>query len=899
MSTRQPDEEAIFHIARRITDHLLRSDYLEQICGDNTALLTRLQALLEVHEKEHDFLRSGKSEPTATLDAESISEAPGTDIGRYRLMEQIGEGGMGVVFVAEQRQPLKRKVALKVIKPGMDSRAVIARFEAERQALALMDHPNIARVLDAGSTSAGRPYFVMEYVRGIPITEYCDNNKLTIRERLDLFVQVCQAIQHAHQKGIVHRDIKPSNVLVTLHDGKPVPKVIDFGVAKALNTRLTDRTIYTAHMQIIGTMMYMSPEQAELSGLDVDTRSDVYSLGVLLYELLTGTTPFKKDELERAGLDEQRRIIRESEPPRASVRISSLGDTATTIAEHRKTDARRLRQLVRGDLDWIVMKALEKDRTRRYETASSFAADVGRYLDNEAIEARPPSTVYRIRKVVSRHRTLALGSLLVVGALLFGLVNTSISKRQVEEANRRLIATLATLRDEYLDRAFGDAFAGDVRACEESLNLADQAGADAGLIEFIRALALLFGGQLSEAIAILETAAAKEPDNLALLSAALWASIYDGDIQKATDLAERVFQARSTGRESQNDYERLLVIYNRVYTEDPTDVIAELDDIISRHPRWGIAYAIRAEAKTQLARLTRDMSDVNDARDDAALSRRYHPDNAFVLSSSMYVFISAIELARHHKLSDVDVGILEDLAREIASQMESSLDYRWGRAYRLVFYHLTNREEEYRREYKALSHQRFGGDQAQVARLLQDGDVSLLHAYLHNNQRSFAAKTAIAVCNVMNGDRASARPALNELKREYTNLNQRWLMLDVALIAQDPNLVRLLAQEFVKPSADGRIKALTRADVLMARFYAGEIGEEELLEMCGPFLVDRSIGHYAIGMWRLAVADSDGDAKVARQHLEIAADCPMPGLWHVEFAKAYVHLLDTGRLPVR
>ncbi len=280
-------------------------------------------------------------------------------------MEQIGEGGMGTVFVAEQERPIRRKVAIKVIKPGMDSKAVVARFEAERQALAMMDHLNIAKVLDAGTTEAGRPYFAMELVRGIPITDYCDDNRLPIRERLELFVHVCHAIQHAHQKGIIHRDIKPTNVLVTLHDGTPVPKVIDFGVAKALNTRLTDRTIYTEHLQVIGTLLYMSPEQAELSGLDIDTRSDIYSLGVLLYELLTGTTPFQKKDLDHAALDEQRRIIREKDPPRASVRISSLGETATGIAEHRKTDPKKLRQLVRGDLDWIVLRALEKDRTRR------------------------------------------------------------------------------------------------------------------------------------------------------------------------------------------------------------------------------------------------------------------------------------------------------------------------------------------------------------------------------------------------------------------------------------------------------------------------------------------------------------------------------------------------------
>jgi serine/threonine protein kinase/WD40 repeat protein len=352
-----------------------------------------------------------------------LTEKPGDRIGPYKLLEQIGEGGCGVVFAAQQEQPVRRRVALKVIKVGMDTRQVVARFEAERQALALMDHPNIAKVFEAGATETGRPYFVMELVKGIPITRYCDENKLATKERLTLFIQVCQAIQHAHQKGIIHRDIKPSNILVADHDGVPVPKVIDFGIAKATTDQpLTDKTLYTAIEQFIGTPAYMSPEQAKLSGLDIDTRSDIYSLGVLLYELLTGRTPFDPKRLIEGGLDEIRRIIREEDPPRPSTRLSTL-DAAeqTAVAARRQSEPPKLRGLIRGDLDWIVMKTLEKDRNRRYETANGLASDLQRHLKNEPVVARPPSKLYRFQKLAQRNRAVFLAGVAVVASVAIGI----------------------------------------------------------------------------------------------------------------------------------------------------------------------------------------------------------------------------------------------------------------------------------------------------------------------------------------------------------------------------------------------------------------------------------------------------------------------------------------------
>jgi eukaryotic-like serine/threonine-protein kinase len=429
------NEEEIFHEALARRGPAERAAYLEQACAGNPALRASVEALLRAHVGASGFLEHPAAALLAPAGGPSAGEGPGTIIGPYRLMEQIGEGGMGLVFVAEQTQPVRRKVALKVIKPGMDSQQVIARFEAERQALALMDHPHIAHVLDGGTTPSGRPYFVMELVKGVPITQFGDDNRLTLRQRLELFVTVCQAVQHAHTKGIIHRDLKPSNVLVTSHDGVPVAKVIDFGVAKAIGGQLTDKTVATRFNQLIGTPMYASPEQAGQSGLDIDTRTDIYSLGVLLYELLTGTTPFDKERLRTAAFDELCRIIREEDPPRPSQRLSTLhGETRTALSALRQTDPERLSRLCRGELDWIVMKALEKDRARRYETANSFAADVQRFLRDEPVQACPPSAGYRLRKFLRRYKGAVLATTGLVLTLVVGILGTTLEMFRATDA---------------------------------------------------------------------------------------------------------------------------------------------------------------------------------------------------------------------------------------------------------------------------------------------------------------------------------------------------------------------------------------------------------------------------------------------------------------------------------
>ncbi|WP_193213763.1 serine/threonine protein kinase [Luteolibacter marinus] len=450
MTGRNPGEETLFDAARQIGRGAERRAFLDARCAGEAAKRSRVEALLAAEDEAERFFEHTLAGFRALVDGAAAEpfggtvacaeEKSGSRIGRYEVLEKIGEGGCGVVYMAEQLHPVRRRVALKIIKLGMDTKSVIRRFEAERQALAMMDHPNIAMVLDAGATESGRPYFVMELVKGLKITDYCDRNRLGTRERLGLFIQVCQAIQHAHQKGVIHRDIKPSNILITLHDGVPVPKVIDFGIAKATETMLTDKTLFTAYWQIMGTPAYMSPEQAEMSGMDVDTRSDIYSLGVLLYELLTGRTPFDAATLLKSGVDELRRTLRATDPPRPSRMLLSLaGEELARTAGCRRAEVPRLVSQVSGDLDWVVMKALEKDRSRRYETANGLALDVQRHLAHLPVTARPPTAVYQFRKLVRRNKAAFVAASAVTVTLLMGLAASSWLYLRERDARRRAV----------------------------------------------------------------------------------------------------------------------------------------------------------------------------------------------------------------------------------------------------------------------------------------------------------------------------------------------------------------------------------------------------------------------------------------------------------------------------
>ncbi|HSW00342.1 MAG TPA: protein kinase [Sedimentisphaerales bacterium] len=554
MSTEPNNIEAIYSEAQKRIDKAARSAYLESVCAGDPALRARLESLLRAHDRAGQFLDTPPPFVGIPLPDETVAEGPGSVIGRYKLLEKIGEGGMAIVYMAEQEHPIRRKVALKIIKLGMDTRQVIARFEAERQALALMDHPSIAKVLDAGATETGRPYFVMELVQGVSITEYCDGNNLNTKDRLALFVQVCHAVQHAHQKGIIHRDIKPSNVMVTHHDGKPVPKVIDFGIAKATNQRLTEKTLFTRYAHLIGTPAYMSPEQAELSDLNIDTRTDIYSLGVLLYELLTGTTPFSEEELRKAGYVEMQRVIREQEPVKPSTRIrtaqvaqppsagKSEGSPPRAGVLQGRPGARSVYQQVRGDLDWIVMKTLEKDRSRRYDTAGGLAEDIRRHLEHEPVLARGPGVAYRVEKFLRRHRSqvlaaVALAVIAVAAVVILSMWNRD-RARLAEAEGFKHRGILSQAREQYA-KAEREAALATINPIRESKHV----GPEARLLE---ATILVDNRQPKEAMAVLGGLLNEKPEVAgaahSLLARILWES-GSPDAQKLQEIEEHRKQA--------------------------------------------------------------------------------------------------------------------------------------------------------------------------------------------------------------------------------------------------------------------------------------------------------------------------------------------------------------------
>ncbi len=680
MTDRQLDEERLFHFARKLASIEARIEYLDQICAGDQALRERVEALLAVYDQESQFLKSNPA-VAATEEHPQVIEQSGQEIGRYKLLQQIGEGGFGVVYMAEQVRPVRRKVALKVIKPGMDSKAVVARFEAERQALSMMDHPNIARVFDGGATDSGRPYFVMELVRGIPITDFCDSLEMATENRLKLFIAVCQAVQHAHLKGIIHRDLKPSNILVTLHDDQPVVKVIDFGVAKAINQQLTEKTLFTTFGNMIGTPQYMSPEQAALSGLDVDTRSDIYSLGVLLYELLTGTPPLEIDRVRTATYVEIQRLIREEEPPRPSTRLSNSGKRLSQLAKHRGTTPERLRTLVRSELDWIAMKALEKDRQRRYETCNSLADDVTRYLNREPVLAYPPSVAYRMRKFVAKHRRMVIGNVVVVSALLLGLITMIVSLQRVEreradaqqaatvaeQAVEKERATMSKMNMMLVERALLQVMYGEFDGFQKTIEVAQSSTVPKDWVLTLKGLESLHRGQSALAIDFLKQAVASDSHNISAQSLLAVGYYYSGDWHTWSQHIVNVEAWQP--REDWRDFDKFFLGYAYFYI-DYDRAAAQFESVVNDHPNWLFARAMRATAWSHRAWMDSDTALAADAAREIERLSPFLPDTPFIQLTKYGVYIMA--LAR----GDASLHThLKELARDAAEKLDKHPKY--------------------------------------------------------------------------------------------------------------------------------------------------------------------------------------------------------------------------------
>lgn len=640
----------------------LRVDYLKQIGSDCGELRKQLEKLLDAHEHAGSFLQDDSLETTQGIP--SGAEA-GNEIGPYKLRERLGAGGMGIVWAAEQTVPICRKVALKLIKPGMDSEQVLARFDAEREALSRMDHPHIARVLDAGKTQHGYPYFVMELIRGVPVTEYCDARRLSIRERLSVFSKICGAVQHAHQKGVIHRDIKPSNVLVSEQDGELIPKVIDFGVAKALHQPLTDHSLYTGVFQALGTLQYMSPEQAGLSIADIDTRADVYGLGVLLFELLTGSTPFQKEQLASAAFDEACRIIREQEPPKPSTRLSSLGDSARSISQSRSTELAQLTRQIRGDLDWIVTKALDKNRNRRYESANSLANDINRYLKNAPIEARPPSLGYRLKKSVQRNQ-VQLTFICVLAVFLLGFMGLLTRSFLIENrlANK--------YRDQLYERVLSKVISGSPDS-GTAIEEAQASGIAPEKLQILRGIENLFNGNPDATIDALGPIAENDPSSIPLNSMLANAFYQDGRLWEGIALRDHVSELQPS-----TDLDYLFLAYSALGVDNKGDWYAEKYLEKTKSP---LGFLIQAE----IAAHTFPFSDEPEKEISRALkslqaAEPFLKDTAYFLQAQLEVYFHAYVTAE--QLGIDSQGYKTNVIAAAKTMALKYPKYVWGRFWR-------------------------------------------------------------------------------------------------------------------------------------------------------------------------------------------------------------------------
>jgi serine/threonine protein kinase len=891
----------VFLAAAEVESPAERQVFLDQHCGNDPGLRAQVESLLAASAKVGSFLNKPAAQALprspGTVDYEPIAERPGTLIGPYKLMEQIGEGGFGLVFVAEQQQPVRRKVALKIIKPGMDTREVIARFEAERQALALMDHQNIAKVFDAGTTESGRPYFVMELVHGVPITEYCDANKLTPRQRLELFVPVCQAIQHAHQKGIIHRDIKPSNVLVTMYDDKPVPKVIDFGVAKAIEQRLTEKSVYTQFGMLVGTFEYMSPEQAEMNAFGVDTRSDIYALGVLLYELMTGTTPLERAKLREAAFSEIVRRIKEEEPQKPSVRLSTSG-TLAKVAAARKTEPAKLSRLMRGELDWVVMRCLEKDRSRRYDTASALSKDVARYLKDEPVEARPPSMGYRLRKAARRHRTALSVAGVVVAVVVLGaavsLWQASIARaereraeiaetKRIEEQAAADAALVAERRQYALDRAIEAAFSSDPAKADKAIVEAERVGVAPDRVRWLRGLVYSQQGKVGDAIREFDASNALKPSVAAHAARALalfGAGLETGNPFRRLDRSAWV-AVQSMTPQTAEDYLCRGHFTGIEFSLVP-QALADLDKAIAMRDT-PMARAWRASTLSQAAFDTGDTATIERALEDIRQAKLRLSDIPSVRVHSLTVHLRAANLYRETGQPEKQKAALEEAGRD-AKALQN------GAGHGFVMSRVCYFEQV--------------GDTKSALDLLDT-------ASRRPETRDVVVPYALRLYQMGRDD--DARRVLDE---RVTPDDMAGQMLRIVLWAEQPEIGRDKAFERYRERVAARLgeadwgkvmqyvapalmllgKRKEAADLLPSTlpfapprtpYWAGSWTETKLFEDASKSRAYLSMAHYAVGLVRL----SEGDRTGARDHLQKTVDINFYSHPTYTYARAYLERL--------
>ena len=892
------NEECIFSKALELESVSERERFLDSACGENPDQRQRIEQLLVEHANPDSFLDRGASPEavaTTTVGKESPDPAACDRIGDYRLLHVLGEGGMGTVYLAEQQQPVRRRVAVKIIKQGMNTKQFIARFEAERQALAMMDHPNIAKVLDAGCTEDGRPYFVMELVKGIPITEFCDENRLSTTERLELFVSVCQAVQHAHQKGIIHRDLKPSNVLVAMYDNQPVPKVIDFGVAKATHQPLTEHTLCTIPGQIVGTWEYMSPEQAILNQLDVDTRTDIYSLGVILYELLTGKTPLDLRSLRPEALEERLRRIREEEPSRPSLRVSSLGQAGAAMATYRRAESDTLAKSLKGDLDWIVMKAIEKDRSRRFETANGFAAEIARYLNDEPLSFRPPSTSQQVARFCRRHKSIAATATAITTALIlgtgvagWGYVRATRAQIETQQANEILRRTVEQLQDKLTGEALSLALVGDFPEAMRGIDEAKAAGADESLITALRGMAHLYSladGSHDEAVRLFEESLALNPSSIAGATGVWLAYDQAGKYEKMSN-ARRVVESISDRSDLPDVEEFLLTQTNRHMS--PIETLNKLDDLIDRNRFWAAAYAFRGRARVQVAK-TRfgdplALGQLADAINDFETAAQLAPNSLFVSSDFLLALVEASELANHFD----ETEMAQNWLKRATAIYEALPDTKYRAGYtfraRMMYWSAIGDKESLKETWELMRRSEATQLWVLAAQQFADGNLEGFRKLLDRTQDKSGIVDALRIIYLVDKEQGGIA-ALQQADRLARADNLRTdidiLVVYNLLLLGEPLRASEIAAELLNQNNLTNNPYFVRS----LRYLANPSIETEttLKDQAGPFSDSQHHAYFTIGMYAFA----NGDRTKAEECFDHVLNCGYLDSYLYVWAYAY------------